>query len=186
MRFLISVCGIAAVLANTFHPVFAQERVVASMVSVALQKHDAGTFYMDGALQGYGDLRMLLDTGSSYLVIPERILAELKSRGDAEFSRDLRGTMADGSVRIIPVYRLAGLRIGEDCWVHDIEAAVFPGDTRPILGMNILARLAPFTMSTEPPALAVQQCQLPILEPADGEFTAAEAQPVERAEGIGQ
>lgn len=141
---------------------------------VALRKHDAGTFYVDGALQGYGDLRMLLDTGSSYLVISQSILEELMKSGGASYSRQLEGIMADGSTRVIPVYRVAGLRLGADCWIHDVEAAVMPGHTRPILGMNILARLAPFTFSASPAQLSVQQCQLP--EPVGAaEFTAVEA-----------
>ena len=90
---------------------------------VALRKHDAGTFYVDGALQGYGDLRMLLDTGSSYLVISQAILEDLLKADEARYSRQLEGIMADGSTRVIPVYRIAGLRLGADCWVHDVEAA---------------------------------------------------------------
>lgn len=143
--------------------------------SVALRKHDAGTFYVDGALQGYGDLRMLVDTGSSYLVISQSILDELLKTGGALYSRRLEGIMADGSSRVIPVYRLAGVRLGENCWVHDVEAAVLPGQTRPILGMNILARLAPFTFSADPAELSVRQCQLPAPVRA-AEFTAVEAE----------
>lgn len=142
--------------------------------AVALRKHDAGTFYVDGSLQGYGDLRMLLDTGSSYLVISQSILEDLLKAGGARYSRQLEGIMADGSTRVIPVYRLAGLRLGENCWVHDVEAAVMPGQTRPILGMNILSRLAPFTFSADPAEISVQQCQQPAPLPA-AEFTAVEA-----------
>lgn len=131
----------------------------AQAVAVALTKHDAGTFYVDGQLQGYGDLSLLLDTGSSYLVINESILAVLLRAGKASYARELDGRMADGSRRVIPVYRVSSLRIGRDCWIHDIEAAVFPATARPILGMNILSRLAPFTFTTEPPALAVNSCQ---------------------------
>ena len=142
--------------------------------SVALRKHDAGTFYIDGSLQGYGDLRMLLDTGSSYLVIGQAILEELLKSGDARYSRQLEGIMADGSTRVIPVYRVAGLRLGANCWVHDVEAAIMPGQTRPILGMNILSRLAPFTFSADPAEISVQRCQQPAPLPA-AEFTAVEA-----------
>ena len=156
----------------------------AESVSVALMKHDAGTFYVDGALQGYGDLRMLVDTGSSYLVISQKILEDLLASGGAEYSRKLEGIMADGSSRVIPVYRVAGLRLGPSCWVHDVEAAVLPGHTRPILGMNILARLSPFTFSADPPQLGVQQCQLPIAAPATeiGAIEAKEKTPA--SEGV--
>ena len=150
--------------------------------AVALAKHDAGTFYVDGALRGYGDLRMLVDTGSSYLVISEAILATLVESNNARYSRQLSGTMADGSTRVIPVYRIAALRLGARCWVHDVEAAVFPGKTRPILGMNVLAQLAPFTFSASPPELGLQQCQEPAAAEPGAEFTAVESPA--NAEGI--
>jgi clan AA aspartic protease (TIGR02281 family) len=152
--------------------------------AVALQKHDAGTFYVDGSLQGYGDLRMLVDTGSSYLVISQAILEELTKAGGAQYSRQLEGIMADGSSRVIPVYRLAGLRIGENCWINDVEAAILPGHTRPILGMNILARLAPFTFSADPPQLGVAQCQAQVTAPK-AELTAVEAKAVTKGEAAG-
>jgi predicted aspartyl protease len=152
----------ALALISTMTSLGALAATPAGFTPVALQKHDAGTFYIDGAIAGYGDLRMLVDTGSSYLVISEAILKDLKDAGGATYSRNLEGVMADGSSRVIPMYRLSGLRLGENCWVHDVEAAVFPGRARPILGMNILARLAPFTFSAEPPELGLQQCQAAI------------------------
>lgn len=169
---MLRVLCVAAVLALGVAPARATEAVpvpgVAAMlapaapietVSVALTRHDAGTFYVAGRLQGYGDLTMLLDTGSSFLVINESILNVLMEAGNASYLRQLDGRMADGSRRIIPVYQVSSLRLGADCWVHDVEAAVFPAEARPILGMNILARLAPFTFTADPaPALAVNRC----------------------------
>ena len=128
-------------------------------MDVALQKHDAGTFYVHGAIKGYGDLDLLVDTGASFLVINESILASLKAGGNARFSRELRGLMADGSRRVVPMYRISAMRLGESCWIHDVDAAIFPADSQPILGMNILTRLAPFTFATEPPRLALNSCQ---------------------------
>ncbi len=129
-------------------------------VDVALEKRDVGTYYIQGALQGYGDLNLLVDTGSSLLVINEAMLAELKKNGSAKFARELSGLMADGSRRITAVYSLSGLRLGDGCWIRDIEAAVIPGSSRAILGMNVLSRLAPFTFSTDPAKLVLNQCQL--------------------------
>lgn len=144
----------------------------AAFTAVALQKHDAGTYYVDGALRGYGDLRMLVDTGSSYLVISETVLGRLMESDNARYSRELHGIMADGSARIIPVYRISALRLGQDCWVHDVEAAVFPGQTRAILGMNVLMQVAPFTFSAEPAELGVR-CTAPAA--ASAVFTTVEA-----------
>jgi hypothetical protein len=180
-RSLLSILGSLLVLCWTV-PASAAE-----FTQVALKKHDAGTFYVDGALSGYGDLRMLVDTGSSYLVIGEAILEKLVKSGGAQYSRKLEGIMADGSTRVIPLYRVAGVRLGPNCWIHDVEAAVFPGQTRPILGMNILARLAPFTFSADPPELGVQQCQLPqAVSATAAEFTAVETPVVEKSKGMPQ
>jgi clan AA aspartic protease (TIGR02281 family) len=143
-------------------------------MAITLTKHDAGTFYIGGAIQGYGDLELLVDTGASYLVINDKILTALKASGDAEYSRELRGTMADGTARVIPVYRLTALKLGSQCWIPNVEAAVFPGTARPILGMNVLTRLAPFTFSAEPPRLGLAQCQ-PEFAAAEGEVVVKEA-----------
>jgi len=56
---------------------------------------------------------------------------------------------------------VSSLRLGPSCWVHDIEAAIFPAGSRTILGMNVLLRLAPFTFSAEPARLGLAHCQGP-------------------------
>lgn len=129
------------------------------LVTVGLQRHSAGTFYVAGALEGYGTINFLVDTGSSYLVINETVLAVLKKAGKVSPGRELDGVMADGSRRIIPTYRLAGLRLGKSCWIDEVEAAVISGNTRPILGMEVLSRLAPFTFSADPAHLVLARCQ---------------------------
>ena len=146
-------------------------------MAVTLQKHDAGTFYVHGAIEGFGEVELLVDTGASYLVINEKILGVLREAGAAEYARELRGTMADGTSRQIPVYRISALRLGSQCWIPNVEAAVFPGSARPILGMNVLTRLTPFTFSAEPPQLGLAQCQ-PDMAAAGN--IAAEAAAVER------
>lgn len=137
-----------------------------AVMAITLQRHDAGTFYVKGAIEGYGELDLLVDTGASYLVINQAILDDLRASGDAEYSRELHGVMADGSGKVIPIYRLTGLRLGDNCWIRDVEAAVFPGRSRAILGMNVLAQLAPFTFTAEPPQLSLNQCRT-LLVPAD-------------------
>lgn len=149
-------------------PLTAFSAVTATATAISLQKRATGTYYVPAAIAGYGGVELLVDTGSSYLVINETILARLKVDGAAKFSHNLEGSMADGSSRVIPVYRLAGIKLGDSCWIPDVDAAVFPQSSRPILGMNVLARLAPFTFSADPPALQLHQCQEPTGELALG------------------
>jgi predicted aspartyl protease len=128
------------------------------LVKVGLSLHSAGTYYVPAVIEGLPPSELLLDTGSSFLVINETMLAALKKAGTVAYSRDLEGRMADGGVRVIPLYRLASIRLGEGCWVHGVEAAVFPGDARPIVGMNVLSRVAPFTVTTEPAGVQFAHC----------------------------
>src|SRR5207245_1890555 len=89
--------------------------------SIELARQATGTYYVAGEIKGYGKLNLLVDTGSSYLVINEKILNELKASDAAEFSHDLNGIMANGSNMHVPVYRISALRLGESCWVRDVE-----------------------------------------------------------------
>lgn len=144
--------------------------------AVAMQKHDAGTLYVSGVIEGYGAVNLLVDTGSSHLVINETILEKLNALGRVQPAGELGGVMADGSRRVVPKYRVSGLRLGQACWIRDIEAAVFPGNARPILGMNALARVAPFTISADPPSLSVHRC---MSEPLSDLTASVEASPAE-------
>src|SRR5690349_298969 len=83
------------------------EMTEAEFMAVDIEKRSAGTFYVNGALEGFGELDLLVDTGSSYLVITEPMLATLREAGRAEFSRGLEGRMADGSTRVVPLYKIA-------------------------------------------------------------------------------
>jgi clan AA aspartic protease (TIGR02281 family) len=133
----------------------------AEFTAIEIEKRSAGTFYINGAIEGVGALDMLVDTGSSYLVITQPMLETLEQGGRASYSRGLEGRMADGSTRVVPLYRIESVRLGESCWVHDVEAAIFPAGSRTILGMNVLSRLAPFTFSAEPARLGLANCQGP-------------------------
>ncbi len=128
--------------------------------TVALQRHDAGTFYVKASVQGAGEMDLLVDTGSSYLVLGDDIVQSLEAQGLAKLHHKVRGRMADESVRIVPIYTVAALRLGPSCWVHDVKTAVFPAGSRPILGMQTLERLAPITMSTSPATLDLNQCAM--------------------------
>ena len=155
---MLAVCSLAPLLA-------AADPAPSEFMSVDIQERATGTFYIAGAIEGVGELDMLVDTGSSYLVITDTMLELLKTADRVKYSRNLEGRMADGTTRVIPLYRLAGIRLGEACWLYDVEAAVFPAGSRPILGMNVLARLAPFTLSTHPAQLGLTHCGKPMPTP---------------------
>ena len=167
--------AIVAMLAVLAGSSTAARAETAEFTAIEIEKRNAGTFYIAGALDGFGPLDLLVDTGSSYLVITEPMLAQLREAGRASYSRGLEGRMADGTTRVVPVWRVSSLRLGASCWVHDIEAAIFPAGSRTILGMNVLARLAPFTFSAEPARLGLAHCQGPQSAPATLEAAAPAA-----------
>lgn len=142
-------------------PAGAPAAPAADFTAIEIEKRSAGTFYIAGAIEGFGALDLLVDTGSSYLVLTQPMIDQLQNAGRASYSRGLEGRMADGSTRVVPLYRIDAVRLGESCWVHDVEAAAFPAGSRTILGMNVLSRLAPFTFSAEPARLGLAHCQGP-------------------------
>lgn len=176
-RSILAVLSLVAAVSNA-----RAELPEAEFTAIEIEKRNAGTFYIEGAIEGLGTLDLLLDTGSSYLVITQPMLDALAHAGRASFSRGLEGRMADGSTRVVPLYRLDGLRLGDNCWIHDVEAAVFPAGSRTILGMNVLSRLAPFTFSAEPARLGLAHCQ----GPPPVRPIAAAAEPAAAETGAGQ
>ena len=50
------------------------------------------------------------------------------------------------------------MNIGGQCPLEDIEVAVFPGNTRQILGLSTLRQASPFIFSMDPPQLVLSNC----------------------------
>lgn len=118
----------------------------------------AATYYVDGYVNGLGATEMMVDTGSGYLTINEEALKTLSTQGKVHYVKQLRGVLANGHEQVVPVYRIEALRIGGECWVHDVQAAVFPGRTRFILGLSALAKASPFIFEFDPPQLVLSHC----------------------------
>ncbi|MFN2349855.1 MAG: TIGR02281 family clan AA aspartic protease [Thioalkalivibrio sp.] len=125
---------------------------------IDMDSRGGATFYVAGSISGHGAVDMMVDTGSGYMTINEEILGKLRETSQARFVRTLRGRLANGSELEVPVYALNAVSIGNACWLRNVEAAVFPGNTRPILGLNVLQRTGPFIFSFDPPRLLLSQC----------------------------
>ncbi len=125
---------------------------------VPMRDKGAATFYVEGTLSGLGTREMMVDTGSGYLAINEEALKAIVAQGKARYEKQLRGVLANGSEVVVPVYRIEALNIGGECWVHDVQAAVFPGRTRLILGLSALAKASPFIFEMDPPRLTLSNC----------------------------
>ena len=140
--------------------------------------HDKGlaTYYVHAQIADLGMSEFMVDTGSGYLTINEQTLFALQERKQAQYVKELRAILANGTELIIPVYAINQLRIG-NCTIRNVEAAVFPARTRQILGLSALNKAAPFTFSVDPPSLVLSNCaqgvDAPLAQP-----TLAEAGPV--------
>ena len=125
---------------------------------VPMREMQSATFYVRANIRGAGDTELLVDTGSSYIAISESTLGALKRAGNARYVRNLQGVMADGRERTVPIYAISGLNIGGSCALGEVEAAVFAGTTRQILGLSGLRKVAPFVVSVDPPSLLLSNC----------------------------
>lgn len=126
--------------------------------SAPLVDKGAATFYVSADFGGYASADFMVDTGSGYVTINEKTLAVLREHGQAQFVKQTAGIMADGSIKHVPLYRIATVQVG-GCAIRDVEAVVFPGDTRQILGLSALKKVAPFAVSVEPPQLMLSHCE---------------------------
>jgi hypothetical protein len=82
----------------------------------------------------------------------------LQGTTHVRYVRQMRGRLANGTEMNVAVYAIGAVNIGGNCWLKNVEAAVFPGKTRPILGLNALQRTAPFIFSFQPPRLHLSNC----------------------------
>lgn len=126
--------------------------------TIPMRDGGAATFYVDAHMEGAGDMDFMVDTGSGYLTINEQTLKALQQTGRASYLHDLKGVLANGSEIVIPVYRVKSMSIGGRCHLRDVEAAVFPGTTRQILGLSALKKAGPFIFSFDPPNLVLSNC----------------------------
>lgn len=127
-------------------------------ITVPIHEKGAATFYLKGKLGSLDYADFMVDTGSGYLVINQDSLAQLKKTGQAGYVKEIRGILANGKEFVVPVWRISSLTISEQCVLHDVEAAVFPGKTRQILGLTALRKAAPFTLSFDPPQIVLSHC----------------------------
>lgn len=128
--------------------------------AIPMQAKHSGTFYVDVSFEGVSSDDMMLDTGSEYMVLSEKTMKRLQSRSQVTYLNEVIGVMADGTEIKIPVYSLARLRIGCCCPVEDVKVAVFKGNTRQILGLSALRKVAPFSISVDPATLTLSNCAL--------------------------
>ncbi|PLX63663.1 TIGR02281 family clan AA aspartic protease [Sedimenticola selenatireducens] len=126
--------------------------------SIPMRAGNATTYYVKAVAGDLEAMDFMVDTGSGYTTINEETLGELQRNEQAEYLRELRGILANGTEMVVPVYRLSNFNIGGGCQLSNVEAAVFPGKTRQILGLSALKQAGPFIFSFDPPNLILSNC----------------------------
>lgn len=127
-------------------------------LTLPLINHGASTFYLKAQLGSLQHTEMMLDTGSGYMTINQDSLSRLKQKGEVTFVKKIGGILANGSKLVVPVWRINRLALSSGCVLHDVEAAVFPGKTRQILGLSALEKAGPLTLSFNPPQITLRRC----------------------------
>ncbi|MEN8129446.1 MAG: retropepsin-like aspartic protease [Pseudomonadota bacterium] len=127
--------------------------------TVPLRDKGASTYYVPCNIEGYGRVEMLVDTGSAYTTINEQTLDVLIRRNQATYIKDIDVKLANGNHKKVPIYRINSISIGNACEIKDLEAAVLPGNTRGLLGLNALNKAGPIIFSMDPPRLTLSNCQ---------------------------
>jgi len=125
---------------------------------VPMREKGSATYYVTTEILGLGAVDLMVDTGSSYSTINEETLAVLVQQQRADYVSDLEGMLADGTRLMLPIYSIQSMNIGGQCLLQDIEVAVFPGNTRQILGLSTLRQASPFIFSMDPPQLVLSHC----------------------------
>lgn len=136
----------------------ASNAMAAGRVFVPLQDTGAGTYSLSGSIGHMEPVQWLLDTGSGYPVIDYAALSRLIGSGSAHYLRNITAVMADARRRLIPIYQVERLTLGQNCTLQDVEVAVIPDVRRNIMGMRVLKQLAPFEITLDPPGIQLSHC----------------------------
>jgi len=126
--------------------------------TIPMNQKRLATYYVQASMMGSGEVEFMVDTGAGYTTINEHTLEQLVEAENAVYVGELTGVMADGSEHQLPLYRIKQLVLGDDCVLYDVDAAVFPRNTRMLLGLSALEKAAPFVFSTNPPLLSLSNC----------------------------
>jgi clan AA aspartic protease (TIGR02281 family) len=128
-------------------------------VSMPLHQQGAGGYYVHGVLGGAVKADMLVDTGSTYVVLSGATFAKLKSQGHPVYQRTIRGATAAGRVLDAKVFLVSELALGDVCVLRDVEVVLLPGAERDILGLSALRRLQSFSLEFDPATLTASACR---------------------------
>jgi clan AA aspartic protease (TIGR02281 family) len=125
-------------------------------ITIDIYKYSLETYYTNVNIYGVGKIRMMVDTGAGYTTINEVILLRLIEQDKTQYDSNLIGIMADGREVNVPLY-LVTMQIGR-CVLQNVEVAVFPYNTRTLLGLSVLNRFPSFNFDMKNSVLVFPRC----------------------------
>jgi predicted aspartyl protease len=144
--------GVSAAVADEdtgFSPLFAH--------SVLLEPTSSGSYSLSVDLGGIpGDF--LLDTGASLVTINRALFDKVRARSGASPAGRVAARLASGKLEMLELFEITHFALGADCELGPITVAVRKRGGRNLLGMSALQQMAPFAVSTAPPALGLSRC----------------------------
>jgi clan AA aspartic protease (TIGR02281 family) len=119
--------------------------------AVQLLSDGHGTYMVDGVFNGSRTVRMVLDTGATYVSIPQEVADALMRDGTLS-SGDLISTgtftLADGSTHQEFEVRLKSISVG-GVTATDVMASISPGDGAILLGQSFLRKFESWSIDND-------------------------------------
>ncbi|MEM7467883.1 MAG: retroviral-like aspartic protease family protein [Pseudomonadota bacterium] len=154
MRYLHKIIFLALALLFISQSAFAEFQL---QLPVSATK--AGTFEVTGQFGASAPEQFLIDTGAAISTISAAHFKKLKNTQAVVATRSIAARLANGKYQKTKVYEISGFKLGRLCKLGKIEVAVMASGGRNIIGMDVLAKTAPFGLYLDSPSLAVSTCQ---------------------------
>lgn len=128
-------------------------------VQLPISSTGGGSYSVEAGFGSSTPVDFLIDTGAGMSTVSDKHFSALKRTHDVSLVRTIAARLANGKLQKARVYRFENFNIAGQCNIGSVEMAVLPNSGRNIIGMDVLAKTAPFGLHLDKPTLAVSNCQ---------------------------
>jgi predicted aspartyl protease len=111
----------------------------AKTINTPIESSGYGTYRIETSLG-----EMLIDTGSSYLVLTPETQRKVKIHQ----KQLINAKLANGKATLAEQYIITEIKIG-NCLIENVKSVTFSTGTTNILGMSALIKMSPLTINTK-------------------------------------
>jgi clan AA aspartic protease (TIGR02281 family) len=133
--------------------------VSVSTLTVPLRRMPNGLFLVPALLNEAVEAEFIVDSGASVIALPENAVAALRNSGklaESEFTGVQRIKVANGAVIQSKTFTLRSLSVNGR-FLPNIQAAVIPSGSTPLLGQSFLARFSSWSIDNDRHALVLRE-----------------------------